>query len=348
MIKFSLPNKILLGGIAISVMALSGCSVNRMSAMQRNFHEEASLQNDFPSKTFSDAQQFIYSLERVKPVGVNDLDSFNAFKSVTTDNFAANAVGASLAIPASPWLALNNFIVSQSRNGTPLLRENVLVLMSPILSDKDTPKDILNNEIEEVIDRLTERGANMILDAYKKEGTPVNITEPDTNRRTGYASWFNPMIYVPDGVEYCPNGVKSVSELSDQQLKYCTTVVSNRGFVNFSNPKSKSAVPFTVDGNYAYKLIRLPDGFPVESLSTNQDNAFLFMPSFIYRKSDILADIDQQTISKLAKEGRITLNPLLKNIHTNQYFYFNSEIAKYQTSMLERVNEEVVFEKMNQ
>lgn len=346
MMKFSLSNTVFLLGMVVSAISLSGCSVNRMSAMERHFHEASSLDKDLPTKSFSDAQQFMYTLERVKPVGVNNLDNFNAFESIRTDNLTANAVGASLAIPTSPWLALNNLIASQSRNGTPVLRENVLILMAPIQSNEDTPKEQLNSEVETKVDLLTERGIALILKAYKKAGFHVNVVQPDVNHRTGYASWFNPMIYIPDGLEYCPSGTIKASELTDQQLKYCTTIVSNRGFVNFVNSEGKPDVPFAVKGNYVYKLIRLPDGFPVESLSSEDSNAYLFMPSFIYRKSDILDNAGKDIISKLANEGRISLNPLLKNIHTNQYHYFNPEIQKYQSNKLERINEEDVYNKV--
>ncbi|SHF97339.1 hypothetical protein [Vibrio gazogenes] len=341
--KISLTKKVVLLGVALASATLSGCTVTRMSAMQRHFHETNSLKDDYPSRSFSDAQQFIYSVERVQPTGVNDLDSFNAFEFVDSDHLVANAVGASLAIPVSPWLALNNLIVSQNRKGTPLLRESVLILMEPIKSNSNSPKEQLDADIEQTVDKLTLRAEKIVKDAYSRAGTPVALEEIDTNGRSGYASWYSPKFLVPNGVEYCPQNINSVSELSDSQIKYCTTILTNRGFVNFVNPENQYSVPIAINDNYAYTLMRLPDGFPVESLKTESEYSFLFMPSFVYHKSNIADGLNSEMVIKLADEGRLSMNPLVKNINTGEYMYFNSDVSKYQKNKYERIDDEAVY-----
>lgn len=318
-----------------------------MSAMESNFHKERVLTIDFPDETFSEAQQFVYTMMGAKPIGVDNLDAFNALKNNYSDKLISDAISASFFIDASPWLALNHFITLQGKHRPPLLRNNVLILMAPIQSNSNTPTEQLYAEVEQAVDQLTEQAMNLILDAYKESGTPVTIIESDTNRRTGHPYWFSPMIYVPKDVEYCPKNVTSVSELTNQQFKYCATVVTNRGFVNFYNPQNNTPVPFTISENYAYKLMYLPDGFPIEKLNSDVDNAYVFMPSIIYRTSNILDNITPETLLKLVKEGSITLNPLLKNIHSNQYHYFNPDISRFQTSNFERIDEELLFRKLH-
>lgn len=327
--------------------SLSGCSVTRMSAMERHFHEAKSLEVDYPDETFSEAQQFMYSVERVAPTGVNNLDTFNAFESIKTNSFAANAAGASLAIPRSPWLALNHLILAERRNGTPLLRQNILILMDSIESNASTPSEQLSADVERTVDNLTIRAKNLIEDAYDKAGTPVKFVEPDTNRRSGYASWFSPTFYVPEGVDYCPQNISTVSELDNSQLKYCATILTNRGFVNFLNEKETNPLSFSILGNYAYKLVRLPDGFPVDKLKSPDTHSFVFMPTFIYRKSDILNNLSQSKILELFEDGRISLNPLLKNIHSGEYMYFSKDLTKFQKSKYQRINDKEVLETVN-
>lgn len=327
--------------LGLLATAVSGCTVTRTDAMQRYFHETKSIQDDYPNQSFSNAMQLIYSVERVPPEGVNNFDSFNAF-DYPQDN-GSNITSAALAFPKSPWLALDHLIIAQRNKGLPLVKENILILMEPIHSSASTPKHQLNAEVIPVVDALTERARTIIKDAYKKSGTPVTLDIADTEHRSIYASWFSPYFLIPDGLDFCPQNVQSLKELTDSQLKYCSTQLTNRGFVNFENPKNTHKIPYAINGNYAYKLVRLPDGFPIESLKSDDKFSFLFVPSFIYHQSDIGEALTKEMIIELAKEDRFSLNPFLKDLNTGEYMYFNPEVSKLQKDKYTRIDEEAVF-----
>lgn len=130
--KISNYSVITMLSVTLSISMLSGCSYNRVTANNSEYLETKSLLDDVPETSYSEAQQFLYSITRVKPEGSNNLDEFNAFQFSQTDSTLANAAGAALAIPQSPWLALNNFLVSQGRNQVTHYRNNMLILMAPM------------------------------------------------------------------------------------------------------------------------------------------------------------------------------------------------------------------------
>ncbi|MEF1336020.1 hypothetical protein REH81_04380 [Vibrio rotiferianus] len=329
--------------VTVSVSMLSGCSYNRVTANNTEYMETKSLSDDMAETGFSDAQQFLYSITRVKPEGSNNLDDFNAFQFTQTDPTLANAAGAALAIPQSPWLALNNFLVSQGRDQVTHYRNNMLILLSPMKSTSSTPKEDFHAEVVGVADELTADAMTMIKGAYNLAGTPVDHVFADVEQRSGHFSWFSPEFIIPSNVDYCPSDIESLDALGDSELEYCSTALTNRLFVNFNNPANKHAVPLAINGSYGYKIIYLPDGFPVEFLKSDNPNSYVFMPSFMYHKSNILSKMDKNAVLDMAREGRISLNPLLKNIHTGEYHYFNDEIKSYQESPLIRIDEEKVF-----
>lgn len=329
--------------VTVSVSMLSGCSYNRVTAHNWAYNETMSLSDDVPEKSFSDAQQFLYSTIQVKPEGPDNLDDFNAFQFTPTDPTLANAAGAALAIPQSPWLALNNFLVSQGRDQVTQYRNNMLILLSPMKSTSSTPKEDFHAEVISVADELTADAMTMIKDAYMLAGTPVNHVFDDVELRSGHFSYFSPKLIIPSNVAYCPSDVESLDTLADSELEYCSTALSNRLFVNFSNPANNHSVPLAINGSYGYKVIYLPDGFPVEFLKSENPYSYVFMPSFIYHKSDILSKMDKNTLLDMARQGRISLNPLLKNLHSGEYHYFNEEIKSYQEGPLIRIDEEKVF-----
>lgn len=341
--KISNYSVITMLSVTLSISMLSGCSYNRVTANNSEYLETKSLLDDVPETSYSEAQQFLYSITRVKPEGSNNLDEFNAFQFSQTDSTLANAAGAALAIPQSPWLALNNFLVSQGRNQVTHYRNNMLILMAPMKSTSSTPKEEFHEEVVTVADELTENAMAIVKEAYSLSGTPANHIFDDVEQRSGHFSWFNPQFIIPSNVDYCPSDVSSLEELGDSPLEYCATVLTNRLFVNFINPANKHEVPLAIEGSYGYKIIYLPDGFPIESLKSVNPNAYVFMPSFIFHESDILSKLDKNTLLDMAKQGRISLNPLLKNIHTGEYHYFNKEIRSYQGSPMVRIDEEKVF-----
>ncbi len=329
--------------LTVSVSMLSGCSYNRVTAHDYEYMEAKSLSDDLPEKGFSDAQQFLYSIIRLKPEGSNNLDDFNAFQFTPTDPTLANAAGAALAIPQSPWLAVNNFLVSQGRDRVTHYRNNMLILLSPMKSTSSTSKEDFHAEVVSVADELTADAMTMIKDAYNLAGTPVNHVFDDVEQRSGHFNWFSPKFIIPSNVDYCPSDIESLDALEDSALEYCSTALTNRLFVNFSNTANNHAVPLAINGSYGYKIIYLPDGFPVEFLKSDNPNSYVFMPSFIYHESNILSKIDKNTLLDMARQGRISLNPLLKNIHIGEYHYFNDEIRSYQESPSIRIDEEKVF-----
>lgn len=329
--------------VTVATSMISGCSYNRVTANSHQYMDTKSLLDDVPDTSYSEAQQFLYSTMRVKPEGSNNLDEFNAFRFSQTDSTLANAAGAALAVPQSPWLALNNFLVSQGRHQVTVYRHNMLILMSPMQSTPSTPKEEFHKEVVTVADKLTENAMTIIKDAYNLSGTPVKHVFDDVDSRSGYFSYFSPQFIIPSNVEYCPSEVTSLEDLGDSNLEYCATALSNRLLVNFINPENKHEVPLAIEGSYGYKIFNLPDGFPIESLKSVNPNAYVFMPSFIFHESDILSKLDKNTLLDMSKQGRISLNPFLKNIHTGEYHYFNKEIRSYQESPMVRIDEEKVF-----
>ena len=337
MIKFRVSS-LAMGILALS--ALSACTFTRESLLTTSIHNTHSLKKNSGNENFTEPMQLMYALYSPPMNQSNNLQNFNAFTytnpNSTQDALQAASITTSL-LSGNPLKALTYGTLVQINKTVPsgAYRTNKLILMAPLEVDPDSSEETLQKSIGKTTDKLYIRSIQMIKEAYKDAGTPVEHVEVDPSLRLGYIPLIEPTYLLPKGQTYCPKHSESIDKMTDSELRYCSTIVFNFALVYLDNTDAKLALK----GNFVAMSTPLPDLFPVDKLHTNQPYSYLYAPPIFYRISDVLSKLSGKQMDSLYQQGRFTLNPYIRNLNTGEYMYFNPKLSKLQKNKFSKIDE---------
>jgi len=341
--KRIIKNTISLASVALMALTMSACSITRESSMARHVYDVHSIVDDYPGRNFSDPMQLLYSIYWAEPDRSNNIDNFNIFNytnpNATQNVLQAASISNALAF-GNPLQALTYGTLAQINKTSPnsFYRQNLLILMMPLSGEPGGEASAFQKSISDDVDSLHRQSMEIIKSAYLQDDVSIAFDVEDLEFRSRVVSYNKPHYLIPDGLSYCPEAVTSLSDLNDSQLEYCAVLLRNYGS-GFTNNTSVKLAP---QGNFVSLVTRLPDMFPVENLNTDSDFSFVYVPTFLYRLSDVADNMSGEELVKYYDKGSFSLNPYMKNIKTGEVMYFNSQLQALQKDKFEVIDEKKV------
>jgi len=302
-----------------------------------------SISYEYPNHSFSDPMQLLYAMKWVKPDRSNNIDNFNIF-NFTNPNTTQNALQAASISNAlafgNPLQAITYGTLTQINKTVPdvFYRKNLLILMMPMTGNPDGDSMSFQEALSNDANSLHEMSIELIKQAYRRNGQSIAFDAEDIRSRSGVVASHKPHYLVPQGLPYCPKSIKSLSDLGNSELEYCAVLMRNYGHGITNN----ATVKLAPKGNFVLLVTSLPDMFPVKNLKSDSEFSYVYVPTFLYRQSDVANSMSGEELAANYENGSFSLNPYLRNIKTGEVMYFNSQLQALQNDQFQLIDEKKI------
>lgn len=316
---------------------LAGCAANINTIIEDDAldADEASLGNDY-----SVPMQMMYLYTQEKPVKENNLDkyNFNADYSRANNILVGASIATSVAGGASALSTLfsASSIAVNDKMLNPEYTLNRIIYFEPVKGNMQETRTRAQAKVTEILN-------NAYINAgFDTTVIPNHFDNSDGGKflafdirmaRAGNA--IRPLQNPDCPYELRENGFEYKTILSPD---ICQASAPAYGHLIKNN---EGQIPFAPKGDFIMFSQWLPSNFPINSISTNDTNAYVYQPSMIWlRKYSLwLKDVPEERLVSMYKNGQLTYNPYIKKLSTGEFMYFNSEVSGRQKSPTSRAME---------